>query len=204
MRRRAILIGLPLFVAGCTGQSVWAPDEDIARVMYRHDGPTALTLMTVKNVGTENGAHTGLMISASQRVIFDPAGSFGHPSIPERNDVLFGITPRVEQAYISYHARTSYYTITQTVQVSPDVAETALQLAKGYGPVAKANCSRATVDILTQLPGFEGLSFTLFPDNLERQFAQIPGVVRQEYREYDPDDNSAQRAAPELGITATP
>lgn len=204
MRRRAILIGLPLFVAGCTGQSVWAPDEDIARVMYRHDGPTALTLMTVKNVGTENGAHTGLMISASQRVIFDPAGSFGHPSIPERNDVLFGITPRVEQAYISYHARTSYYTITQTVQVSPDVAETALQLAKGYGPVAKANCSRATVDILTQLPGFEGLSFTLFPDNLERQFAQIPGVVRQEYREYDPDDNSAQRGTPELGITATP
>jgi hypothetical protein len=193
MQRRIFLIGLPLALAACTGQSVIAPPEDIARVMYRDPGPTALTLFTVKNVGTENGAHTGLMISASQRVIFDPAGSFGHPSIPETNDVLFGITPRVEQAYISYHSRATFYMVTQTVQVSPEVAEQALQLALHYGAVAKANCARATVDILDRLPGFESLHFTLFPDNLERQFAQIPGVVRQEYRETDSDDNSALR-----------
>lgn len=204
MHRRTILIGLPLALAGCTGQSVMAPAADVARVMYRHDGPPALTLFTVKNVGTENGAHTGLMIAASQRVIFDPAGSFGHPSIPEQNDVLFGITPRVEQAYISYHARTSFYTIGQTKEVTATVAEQTLQLARAYGPVAKANCSRATVDILRQLPGFESLRFTLFPDNLERQFGLLPGVVRQEYREYDPDDNSALRGAAAPPITTTP
>ncbi len=202
--RRAFLIGLPLALAACTGPSVIAPPEDIARVMYRDPGPTALTLFTVKNVGTENGAHTGLMIAASQRVIFDPAGSFGHPSIPETNDVLFGITPRVEQAYISYHSRASYYTVSQTVPVSPEVAEQALRLARGYGAVAKANCSRATVDILSQLPGFESLHFTLFPDNLERQFAQIPGVVTQEYRETDSDDNSALRGTYVPGAIPTP
>ena len=204
MYRRSFLIGLPLALAGCTGQVVIARPEDIARVAYRDPGPTALTLFTVKNVGTENGAHTGLMISASQRVIFDPAGTFGHPSIPENNDVLFGITPRVEQTYISYHSRQSYYTISQTVQVSPQVAEQALALARAYGPVAKANCSRATVDILSQLPGFEALHFTLFPDNLERQFAQIPGVVRQEYRETDSDDNSALRGTYVPGAIPTP
>ena len=204
MYRRAFVFGLPLALAGCTGVSVIASAEDIARVMYRHDGPPALTLFTVKNVGTENGAHTGLMIAASQRVIFDPAGSFGHPSIPETNDVLFGITPRVEQVYISYHARTSFYAISQTKQVSAAVAEQALQLARGYGPVAKGNCSRAAVDILSRLPGFESLHFTLFPDNLERQFGLLPGVVRQEYREYDPDDNAALRGADAPPLTTTP
>lgn len=204
MHRRAFVFGLPLALAGCTGQSVMAPAADVARVMYRHDGPPALTLFTVKNVGTENGAHTGLMIAASQRVIFDPAGSFSHPSIPEQNDVLFGITPRVEQAYISYHARTSYYTISQTKQVPAAVAEQALQLARAYGPVAKANCSRATVDILRQLPGFESLHFTWFPDNLERQFGLLPGVLRQEYREYDADDNTALRGAELPGATPAP
>lgn len=195
MHRRTIIFGLPLALAGCGGQSIMAPAADVTRVMYRHDGPPALTLFTVKNVGTENGAHTGLMIAASQRVIFDPAGSFAHQSIPEQNDVLFGITPRVEQAYISYHARTSFYTISQTKEVPAAVAELALQTARAYGPVGKGGCSRATVDLLRRLPGFESLRFTLFPDNLERQFGLLPGVVRQEYREYDPDDNSALRGA---------
>lgn len=204
MLRRSFVFGMPLALAACTGQSVIAPPEDIARVLYRDPGPTALTLFTVKNVGSENGAHTGLMISASQRVIFDPAGSFGHPSIPENNDVLFGITPRVEAEYISYHSRESFYMVTQTVQVSPEVAELALQLARGYGAVAKANCSRATVDILDRLPGFESLHFTLFPDNLEKQFARIPGVVTQEYRETDSDDNSALRGTYVPGAIPTP
>ena len=204
MLRRNFVFGMPLALAACTGVSVIAPPEDIARVLYRDPGPTALTLFTVKNVGSENGAHTGLMISASQRVIFDPAGSFGHPSIPENNDVLFGITPRVEAEYISYHSRESFYMVTQTVQVSPEVAELALQLARGYGAVAKANCSRATVDILDRLPGFESLHFTLFPDNLEKQFARIPGVVTQEYRETDSDDNSALRGTYVPGAIPTP
>jgi len=163
--------------------------------MYRHDAPPSITLYTVKNVGSEAGAHTGLLINASQRVIFDPAGTFGHASIPERNDVIFGITPRIEQFYTSYHARTSYFMIKQAVQVSPEVAERALRLAMGYGAVAKANCTRATSDILRQLPGFEGIRVTFLPDNLDRQFARLPGIVTSEHREDDSDDNSAVLAA---------
>jgi len=163
--------------------------------MYRHDAPASLTLFTVKNVGSEAGAHTGLMINASQRVIFDPAGSFGHASIPERNDVIFGITPRIEQFYTSYHARTSYFMIKQKVPVSPEVAERTLRMAMEYGAVAKANCTRATSDILRKLPGFESLRITFLPDNLERQFGRLPGVVRSEHREEDSDDNSGVLAA---------
>ncbi len=188
LSRRAFVIGLPFALAACGGQSVIAPEEDILRAFYRHDGPPALTLFTVRNVDTGNGAHTGLMINASQRVLFDPAGSFGHPTIPERNDVLFGITPRVEELYVSYHARATYYVVIQTLEVPPETAEAALRIALDYGPVGKANCTRATSDILRRLPGFEGINMTFLPDRLEMQFARFPGVTTREHWEDDADD----------------
>ena len=117
--RRAILAGLPLLAAGCGAPSVWADDEFIERVTYRHSGPTALTLFTMKNVGTKNGAHTGLMVNASQRVIFDPAETFAHPSLAERNDVIYGISPTVLDFYRTYHARSTYFVVEQYVEVSP-------------------------------------------------------------------------------------
>jgi hypothetical protein len=43
-----------------------------------------------------NGAHTSLMINASQRVIFDIAGTLWHVYLPEKEDVIFGINPTVE------------------------------------------------------------------------------------------------------------
>ena len=113
LSRRLFLAGAPLAVAGCASEPVWAPQSDVARAAYRHPGPPALTLFTTRNVGSGNGAHTGLMVNASQRVLFDPAGTFGAPSLPERNDVIFGVTPRVVEYYTGYHARTSYYVVEQ-------------------------------------------------------------------------------------------
>jgi len=85
MHRRTFILSAPLGLAACgvTREEVLAPQS-------------RLTLLTMKNTGSGNGAHTGLMINASQRVLWDPAGTFGHASIPERNDVHFGITPRID------------------------------------------------------------------------------------------------------------
>ena len=195
MQRRAVLFGLPLALAGCGGQAVWAPDAAVNAVRYRHPGPTGLTLFTVRNNGDNQGAHTALMISASERVIFDPAGTFGHPSIPERNDVIFGVTPRVEEFYRSYHARASYHVIAQTVDVPPEVAEHALQLALVAGPIGKTQCTRATAALLTQLPGFEGLPRGWFPENLMEAFQGLPGVRAEFFYEDDDDDKEIARAA---------
>jgi hypothetical protein len=195
LTRRAALFGLPLALSACGGQSVWAPDEAVNAVRYRHPGPTSLTLFTVRNNGDNSGAHTALMISASERVIFDPAGTFGHPSIPERNDVIYGVSPRVEEFYRSYHARASYHVIAQTVDVPPEVAEMALQLAKGYGAVSKTQCTVSTSGILSQLPGFEILRSRLFPENLMEDFQGIPGVRAEFFYEDDDDDKEIARAA---------
>ena len=107
----------------------------------------------MKNTGSDNGAHSAVMIDASQRVMWDPAGSWKQDRMPERNDVLFGVTPRLEEYYVSFHARVTYYVVGQRIEVSPEVAERAFQLALKAGPVAQANCTRATSRLLRQLPG---------------------------------------------------
>ncbi|WP_341367965.1 hypothetical protein [Yoonia sp. BS5-3] len=194
MKRRSFLIGAPLALSGCAAQSVWAPDDVISRAIYREEGPKYLTLYTMKNTGSDNGAHSALLINASQRVMFDPAGSWKQERMPERNDVLFGVTPALERYYVSFHARVSYYVVGQTIQVPDAVAEQALNLALVAGPVAQANCTRTTSRLLRQLPGFESIGQTWFPNNLQADFAQLPGVETRTYREDDADDKSVAAA----------
>jgi uncharacterized membrane protein len=192
-----------LVLAGCSGaQSVRATDDAVRAARYQGNGPTALTLYTVRNAGSDNGAHSALMIDASQRVLFDPAGSFSSPSIPERDDVLFGITPQVEALYVSFHARETYYVEKQRILVPAPVAERAVQLSLAHGPVAQMYCTRAVSSVLTQLPGFEILKSRLFPDRLADDFQAIPGVVRTIIRENDADDKSIAQAAIDATLTA--
>ncbi|MGJ8587754.1 MAG: hypothetical protein ACSHXW_06340 [Yoonia sp.] len=190
MNRRRFLIGLPLALSACTAQEVWAPDDVVARAIHRKPGRNYLTLYTMKYVRTDAGAHTALLINASQRVLFDPAGTFEQEVMPERNDVLFGVTPRLEKFYVSFHARETFYVVGQTVDVSPQVAEQALNTALVSGPVPQANCARVTSRILRQLPGFEGIRQSWGPNRVEKDFAELPGVTTLEYRENDADDKT--------------
>jgi hypothetical protein len=105
-----------LFVAACgAAEPKWAPDADVAQARYVHDGPKSITLFTVLTTENGSGAHAGLLINGSQRVIFDPAGTWHHPRLPERNDVHFGMRPLMVDFYIDYHARETYDVIEQTV-----------------------------------------------------------------------------------------
>lgn len=202
LTRRGFVAGAPLALAACGGgQSIWAPEVDVQRVMFRGDGPPSLTLYSMLNVGSGSGAHSSLLIDASQRVMFDPAGSFKSSVIPERNDVLFGITPRVEAFYISFHARESYYVEGHRIVVSAEVAEQALRLSLANGSVPKMGCSLAVSGILRQLPGFEFIGRTLFPDTLRDEFKQIPGVTERVYRENDDADKSIAARQIEAALT---
>ena len=182
MRRRALLLGLPLLLAGCgmNAESVWAPDADVAKARYQGTGPTTLALVTVRNEGDGQGAHTALLINASERVLFEPFGGWTHPGVPERNDVLYGFSPEVESDYLHYQAQDGYYYVRQEVQVPPEVAEQALALAKANGPVGMAMCTNAVADVLRPLPGFESIGSTWFPEQLSVRFARLPGVATTE------------------------
>lgn len=181
------LLGLGL-LAACASKQPFADDATIQAVSYRDAPSTAITLYTMVNNRTGNGGHSALRIDASETIIFDPAGSFFADIVPERNDVLFGISPRVEQAYRSAHARTTFHVVTQTVRVSAEQAETAYRLALSNGAVAGAFCANATSRILQQVPGFEAIKTTFYPTNLQRQFAELPDVVTDKYYEGDSAD----------------
>ncbi|MGB7321210.1 MAG: hypothetical protein WBC95_07340, partial [Albidovulum sp.] len=84
MRRLAVCLALTLALGACGAEPVWAPDADVARARFVSGEPPSITLYTVvRKVGGE-GAHSGLMINGSQRVMFDPAGTWHHPTVPER------------------------------------------------------------------------------------------------------------------------
>lgn len=195
-RRLALVMLLPLALGACgAAEPVWAPDEFVSRARYEHPGPPAITLFTMVNNGTGAGEHSGLMINAGQRALFDPAGTFGHETLPERNDVVYGITPVVEDFYIRFHARYSYHVRAQRIEVTPEVAALALRLSESYGAVPKAHCTKAASAVLRQLPGFAHMPDTWFPGKLSEAFGALPGVTSYEVFEQDSDDKSIARAA---------
>ena len=190
MRRSFLLLALCATLAACGApEPKWAPDADVAKARYVHDGPKAITLFTVINVKNESGAHSGLMINGSQRIMFDPAGSWTLPKLAERNDVHFGITEKMKNFYIDYHARETYYVVEQTVEVPPEVAELIMQRAMAYGAVPKANCTIALSRVLDGVPGFESLPMTWFPKRMMEGFAELPGVTTRKITDDDADEN---------------
>jgi hypothetical protein len=167
--------------------------------VYRHSGPTAITLFTVVGKNNGSGAHSGVLVNApSQRALFDPAGTFHHPHLPERNDVFFGMSDPAVDFYIDYHARETYDVVEQTILVSPAVAELALARIQAHGPVAKAHCADSITDILSGLPGFETAPNTMFPKRVMLWFGELPNVTTQRHEDTSPDNNSGLIQAPPL------
>ncbi|MEX5727872.1 hypothetical protein Ga0609869_001225 [Rhodovulum iodosum] len=199
MRRTLLCLALPVLLAACGGaEPVWAPDEAVERAVYSHDEPPSITLFTMINNRSGAGGHSAMMVNASQRVIFDPAGTWWHGNAPERNDVHHGITPLRLKFYKDYHARETFHVVMQTKQVSPDVAERALMLVQNYGAVPKAMCGRATSTVLAELPGFETVPSSMYPKRIMAGFAKLPGVTTETIFDDDSDNNTAVLAAQQM------
>ena len=190
MRRLVIVLALPLFLAACGAEPVWAPDEAVARARYVSGEEPSITLFTVVRKRGGEGEHSGLMINGSQRVLFDPAGTWHHSTVPERNDLFYGITPRMRAFYIDYHARETYDVVEQRVPVSAEVAELAIRKAEAYGAVNKAFCGNSVSDILNGLPGFESIPRSFFPSKIMQKFGKLPGVTEKIHVDGDPDNNT--------------
>lgn len=194
MNRRHFLTmaGAPLALGACGAPEVWAPDEMVARMAFRDPGPSYLMLMTMMNNRSGQGGHTSLVINASQRVIWDPAGSFKHSKVPERNDLIYGVNQNVFEVYRGAHARETHHVWLQKKLVDAAVAEKAFQLAASHGPATSATCALTTSGILSQLPGFETIRSVWLPHKLAENFGELPGV--QESRHYENDEGDKKTA----------
>jgi hypothetical protein len=183
-----LILAIGLSACGAA-QPKWATDAEVQAASFVAGPPTEITLFTVISNRGNNGAHSGLMINGSERVLFDPAGTWHHPSLPERNDLHYGITDRMIAFYIDYHARETYRVLQQTVPVSPEVANLAIARAKAYGAVAKAHCANSVSAILKGVPGFENISGTWFPLKLADAVGEMPGVTSRVITDSDDDSN---------------
>ncbi|GAA6182498.1 hypothetical protein NBRC116594_39360 [Shimia sp. NS0008-38b] len=171
-----------------------SPDSEVAAARYVDSGPKQLTLYTMISNDTGAGAHTSLLINASERVAFDPAGSFRTDGIAAKNDVVYGMTPYLVDQYTRFHARETYHVVLQTIEVSPEVAEMALRKAKTLGPVLEAQCALTTSQLLSSLPGFEDAPRSYYPRKLMDYFT-AKGATYDRLFEYDDDDKSKVLAA---------
>lgn len=174
-----IAMGLMASLAACDADHKFASDAAVAKAAYVAGPPASITLITSINGRSGTGAHSALIINGSQRVLYDPAGSWELPDgfAPERNDLHYGMTPPVLDSYLNYQSEGIFYVTSQTLDVPLAEADQAIAAAVAQGSAPKAYCSRSVSSILRKLPGMDAVSVTFFPKALSRGFAKVPGVV---------------------------
>ena len=179
------LVGL----AACGADNKYASDADVAAARFVAERPSSLTLYTVINNNTQAGAHSSLLINGTERVIFDPAGTWYSQTVPERFDLHYGMSDRMLDFYLDYHARITYRVVAQTIVVTPETAALVLARAQAHGAVPKGGCANSIASILRGVPGFEGIRQTYFPKELSKSFGKLPGVTQRLITDADADNN---------------
>jgi len=169
-------LGLLLAISGCVVQLPWAPDEVVQRAAYTHPGPSSVTLLSVVANGTNSAGHTALLINGSQRVIYDPAGTWYNKEVPERADLLYGITPKMLDYYVDYHARERFHVVMQTKTVPREVADDLIARAIKLGASMNGMCAQNASTLLSQTSGLEGFPVSVWPKRAVAGMAAVPGV----------------------------
>jgi hypothetical protein len=186
-----ILPVIILLIASCTTKKVtWAPTDEIIKATYQTNEPSSITLLTMINNTTGIGGHSALLINSKERVLFDPAGTFKHPQIPERHDVFFGMNDTAVERYIDYHARPTIHVVMQNIEIDLKTAIELTNLIKNYGPVQDMMCSYAISEILTELHDFKTIPKSFFPKIIMKNFSKLDGVTTIKVYDYFLDDKS--------------
>lgn len=189
LRRTFLALAVPAALAACGADNKWADDATVRAARFVSPEPPSITLLTVIGIPRGEGGHSAVMINGSQRVIYDPAGSWEHPRIPERHDVLYGITDNFKRFYIDYHARSTYWVAEDTVPVSREVADAAIRAVEAQGASNKSFCAVNTGGALSKVPGFEAAPTGFSPLKLREWFLTLPGVTSKRHQDGDPANN---------------
>lgn len=183
-----LMLCAALSLSACA-KEIYDSDADVQKASYSHPGPKSLTLLTMISNKNGQGGHTSLVVNASERIMYDPAGRWYSSIVPERNDVLFGVTPTVLKRYNSFHSRQTHHVVIQEIPVSAAVAEIAYRAALQQGASHDAMCANNTSTMLSKVPGFESLGITWSPRRLSEKFGELPGVKTTKYYENDIGQN---------------
>jgi hypothetical protein len=203
MRFLPALLAVLVLVA-CGADHIYAPDDVVARSVYVDTkDPPYITLFTVISNENEAGAHSGLLINGSQRVLYDPAGTWLSEQAPERYDMHYGITDDVLRFYVDFHARVSFRVQEQTLYVTKETADRIIALAEIEGASKKGFCADSISHVLRQVPEFANfVRPTLWPLKLSAEFGRLPGVSQTVVYDDDSDDHRAMLLGNATGAEA--
>lgn len=188
LRFTSFLILISVALSGCA-ERIYAPDEAVAAARYESAEAPYISLMTMVDRVKEEGAHSAILVNGSQVALYDPAGTFRHPELPERNDVFYGITPRWKEVYEWYHARKTTYVIEQRLPVSRAFADQMIARMEAQGPSPKMFCGVNTSEVLRSFETFSHVPRTFHPDKIMEAFGQVPGVTSREVYQNDTGQN---------------
>lgn len=187
MRLIALFVAA-LAVAGCA-ESIMDSPEKVAAARYVSDEAPYVALVSMVNVSNDKGAHSAILVNGSQVALYDPAGTFAYETVPERNDVLYGITPRMKEAYEWYHARESTYVVEQKLNVSRDFADAVIARMEAEGPSPKLHCGIHAGRVLQSFERFAHVPSSYYPGDLMRAFGAIEGVETRKVFQNDVGQN---------------
>lgn len=156
---------------------------------YRSDEPPSISLMSMIAEKTDLSEHTGILINGSQRVLYDPAGSYWVKGRPRKDDIHYGMTDAWVKSYESFHARWGYYVTRMTKLVPLEVADQAIRLSQEKGETYETQCASSASWVLKQLPGFGEIRQTMWPNQIRLDFEKIPGITIATIREDDKGQN---------------
>lgn len=188
MKFPIILSLLCLMLSACA-QSVYAPDEQVAATRYQSNEPAYISLMTMVNIDDDRGAHSAILANGSQVALYDPAGTFRHDDLPERNDVFYGITPRWKEVYEWYHARDTTYVVEHRLQVSRAFADAMIARMEAQGPSSKLFCGINVSEVLRAFDTFSHVPRSFYPGKIMEAFAKVPGVTERRVYQQDTGQN---------------
>lgn len=166
-----------------------APISRAVAARYVPDGPSYVEVITMINNKSGFAEHTGIIISGSQTVLYDPAGTFRYEKLPRRQDVFYGLTPRFGRYYKRYHARFDYHLEIQRVPVTLEEADALIASAEKRGATRQLFCARSASDVLNDVPTFAHVKESFFPRSILNDVARISGVTTSYVYEDDVGQN---------------
>ena len=187
--RSIIAISMMVVLSACADFENDDPAVVSSRMYVSEEAPF-VALLTMVNESGDYGEHSGILINASQTVLYDPAGSFRYEEeLARSRDIHYGMSPRMVDYYKRYHARFGYYVVSQKIYITAEEAEALFREANRIGTTGQLRCGLSASSVLNSIPRFANIPTTYWPGKIMDAMAEVPGIETSYTRENDIGQN---------------
>ncbi len=168
-------------LAGCAGIDPTTDAEFIkelrAETSYLPvNAPPSTTLVLAEHKGGSGAVHAALIVTGSERLIYDPSGSFTHPDTRRYGDVVYGASDEIVELFALHNADRNHDAVMRTIALESDEAEILLNSARTHGGAMPGFCAKSVASVLRSVPRFASMRDTFWPSNVQQDFENVSPV----------------------------